>query len=228
MHHLSVHWQSHNSWELSWILWIFFPSEWHKHLSALNLQTCPWCDCLWCWIRQHLFHQSAWQFGKRPDLFTPVLARYDPYIPLADVAKWTPVFCFILVKLRTWIKPSFFVVLARVNYGVMRRDKPACCNCTELVFPFNVVGFMLLCLVQGITHVTHFFLPVSIPIFHIFSFFCGLFLINRKMQSPVSARNTGTQRLGCLIQTRVCEAQFHRGADPSSGLRRGCFYMHSR
>ena len=119
-----------------------------------------------------------------------------PIHPLAGVVKWTPVFCFILVKLWIWIKPSFFVVLARVNYGVMWRDKPARCNCTKLVFPFNVVGFMLLCLVQGITHITHFFLSVPIPIFHIFSSSCGLFLINRKMQSSSSARGTRTQRLG--------------------------------
>ena len=31
----------------------------------------------------------------------------------------------------------------------------------------------------------------------------------------------------CPIRTRVREAQLHIGVDPSPGLRRGCFYMHS-
>ena len=41
------------------------------------------------------------------------------------------------------------------------------------------------------------------------------------------AYTTGTQHLDCPIQPKVRKAQFRKGVDPSLGLRRGCFYMHS-
>ena len=79
-------------------------------------------------------------------------------------------------------KTFFFVILACINYSVMLCDKPARCNYAEPVFTFNVTGFMPPCLVQGTTHIMHFFLQVSIPIFFIlFTSPCGLFLMDRKL-----------------------------------------------
>ena len=56
----------------------------------------------------------------------------------------------------------------------------------------------------------------------------GLLLMDQKMQSPVSARGTECSISGWPIRDKMCETQFHKGADPSSGLRRECFYMHSK
>ena len=47
--------------------------------------------------------------------------------------------------------------------------------------------------------------------------------MDRKLQSPISARGTRTQQLGLPIQAKVREAQLHIGVDPSPGLRRGMF-----
>ena len=56
---------------------------------------------------------------------------------------------------------------------------------------------------------------------------CGLFLIDRKMHR-LSVREAQERSISdCPIQAKVREAQLHIGVDPSPGLRRGCFYMHS-
>ena len=73
----------------------------------------------------------------------------------------------------------------------------------------------------------YFFADIHFNTSHFFHLPADCFLADRKMQPPVSARDTECSRSGRSIQVKVHEAQLYGEADPSHGLRRRCFYMRS-